>query len=344
MISERERIALDRKVCQPIVRLMGKAAAKNKDAMVQLGELLYSISYAATDNDDEAFLRMATVFDLAIGDASDLIVQFWSHPSTRNFFGFAAHWADQAFPQIDVGEKYAAALMATKLSDPALAPDIRPPWRAFLLQVPPGLLPIDAAVASGVTYIVQILVDFRRTEQNPEGVWSLVMTAADGTEIWRSHTTAELLKEDDSVFGVGDESENKGSFDFDLSEMDNRSAILATRLVFGLCLAMSDPTNVSPVGLAKSAANVRPKGKRIVPQIRVFRVGKPIALDVRQAIQDFAVHGPKRKGGTLSIQQLVRGHWKPRLGARLGHPVWIEPYYRGPEDAPILMPRRTSKG
>lgn len=344
MYSLDVRLRLDQAISVPIIRALLQNPAKDKDAMMFLGEILYSFTYATTDDDMEAEARMSNGIEAAVGDASDKLRQaLMSAKSIPMLLAFAAHWADQAFPQLEVGQKYAAALMATKLSDPAILSDIKPPWRAFLLEVPPGLLPVDSVLSGGVSYVSRIFVNYRRTDERPEGYWALIMSTSDGTEIWRNSTAAKLLSDDQSALGLNDESENRGAYDFDTSDRDNRTALLATRLVFGLCLAMSNPANVQPIGRAKSSPNIRPKGQRIPPQTRVFRVGKPITLDVRQTIQNFAIHGPSRKGSTPSLQHLVRGHWKPRLAARLGHPVWIEPYYRGPEDAPLIMPRRTSR-
>jgi hypothetical protein len=61
-----------------------------------------------------------------------------------------------------------------------------------------------------------------------------------------------------------------------------------------------------------------------------------MALDCRPAVHRYM-------GGSASappaVQSIVRGHFKrqvvgiSRAGRRV---IWIEPYWRGPEDAPIL--------
>lgn len=334
---------VDREFSVPVVLALVERPILNKQALMTLGEALYRFSYAFTDDDDKALETLNLLFTQGEGRASDELRNVLERSRAYSLlFMFASLWADQAFPQIEAGQKYAAALMATKLGDPAIANDIRAPWRAFLVEIPPGLLPLVSA-RGNIVYGTKLFVYYRRPSDHPEGIWSFILVGTDGTEIWRINTAQELLREDSNAFGMNDDSENRKAFDQDVSEIDSRSMILAIRLVFGMCLAMSDPTNVAPIGRAKSSPNIRVKGSRIPPQVRVFKIGKPIELDVRQAIQTFALQGPKRKGSTPSIQQLVRGHWKPRLAARLGHPVWIEPYYRGPEGAPILIPRRTSK-
>ena len=60
-------------------------------------------------------------------------------------------------------------------------------------------------------------------------------------------------------------------------------------------------------------------------------------VDVREAVRGF-VAGTRRTAP--AVQVLVRGHWKrqahgPAMAQR--KMIHIEPYWRGPEDAPIAV-------
>jgi hypothetical protein len=73
------------------------------------------------------------------------------------------------------------------------------------------------------------------------------------------------------------------------------------------------------------------------PIIRTFQVGKPVKLDFREAIERYIKHGARKMP---SVQVLVCGHFKTqRHGPRnsLTKIIWIQPFWRGPADAPILV-------
>jgi hypothetical protein len=63
-------------------------------------------------------------------------------------------------------------------------------------------------------------------------------------------------------------------------------------------------------------------------------VGHPVKHDFREHVRSFA-RGERDK---LSVQSLISGHYKmqpygPQRSLR--KLIWLEPYWRGPEDAPI---------
>jgi|SRR5271157_81318 len=316
---------------------------RNKEALLALGELVYAVTYEGTDNDLVALGRLHSVIDAADSVYGDAFRDLLTHDqASRTLLMSAGRWADQAFPQIVVGHKYAAALAATVVRDPHVIAHIMPPFKAFLIDVPPGLFPIAAYDAEmqplpgEFNSIIRILVRYGqiRIPDPSEIAWNLSIFTDGYVNLWRIQDTAQLISEEVRQLGSNDERDV-----LPVGDVDSRSMLLAARLVLNVCLAFSDPDNVKPMGRAKTSAG-RPKGSRIEPKLRVFQLGKPISVDVRQEIQDFAMHGSSR---APSVQSLVRGHWKPLLGARLGRPVWIEPYWRGPEDAPILVRPKTFK-
>ena len=76
------------------------------------------------------------------------------------------------------------------------------------------------------------------------------------------------------------------------------------------------------------------------PAHRLTMVGHPLKIDLRDHVRTY-LGGGKRGGkhAPPSVQVLVRGHHKRQVFGvgRMGRKViWIEPFWRGPEDAPIL--------
>jgi hypothetical protein len=60
-----------------------------------------------------------------------------------------------------------------------------------------------------------------------------------------------------------------------------------------------------------------------------------VQVDCRPSLREF-LEG--RKPHPAAVQWLVRGHWRnqacgPHLSER--RPTWIQPHWKGPEDAPI---------
>ena len=73
------------------------------------------------------------------------------------------------------------------------------------------------------------------------------------------------------------------------------------------------------------------------PSFRVFRAGHPVKIDCRTELKDY-LEGKRRN--PLAVQFFVRGHWRnqacgPRHKDRRF--VWIEPFWKGPEDALINL-------
>lgn len=299
--------------------------ARATPALAQMGQMLWEVSYKLHPDDDHA------AFESMLAEArrrDELLAAALATPQQQIQFTWAARWADQGLPQITMGHKYCAALMATSI-DPSMLGDIQPPWKAFLIVLPTNLLFIkhpDGSPAPLTKLLVQQIKD-----SNGSPRWNFLAMTDTTLTFWRHGCTSAILIQTD-VAGAWD----GVSFMLEIDDEDERVAALIGRLILNVCLAMSNPENVrSPKTRNKPRSTI--KRQRDAPEIRTFELGKPIALDCREAIKDYVFHGPRKgRGGAPSVQVLVRGHWKPKLSARLGHNIWIEPYWRGPEDAPIL--------
>jgi hypothetical protein len=125
------------------------------------------------------------------------------------------------------------------------------------------------------------------------------------------------------------------SFVHPFEDLDRRAFVLVSRLVCGVCLAMSDPDNIKPPKESKTSSSHK-EDPRDPPVLRTYQLGKPIKLDFRPAIESY-LNGT-RKGGVPEVQTLVRGHWKMQTYGphnSLRKAIHVSPYWRGPEDGPI---------
>lgn len=273
--------------------------------------------------------------ELARGNREEAAILYAmvTKPPDNMILTACARWAHAALPQVTMGHKYAAALMCTVVPDEVLE-DIRAPWEAFLIQVPNGLVHfVDGR--DRLVSVRAVLV----TREPDDGRWSYVALcepSADGisdTIYYQNLNTAwGLLNPGTSVATARDIGD---LFARDMEDIDTRSAMLLGRLVLSTCLAMSDPSNVTP---PKASKPKNGKGKRRggLPSIRTYKLGKPIKIDCRSQVQAYS-RGERQPP---QVQVLVRGHWKRQPcgpGLKDRRVIWIEPYPRGPEDAPINL-------
>ena len=77
--------------------------------------------------------------------------------------------------------------------------------------------------------------------------------------------------------------------------------------------------------------------KRGEPQTWTFQLARDVKIDCRAAVRDY-VRG--LAASSPVVQSLVRGHWKRQPhgpGGTERKTIFIEPYWRGPEEAPIAV-------
>jgi len=253
-------------------------------------------------------------------------------------------WYENGYPKIVLDPKYASALMSTKLSQD-VSDMIIPPWGAFMIEL------TDSPLTLITKHKTEVSVDhlFVHTKQGGftmlalAGSWDLLgLGTASKEDLVKDemgrieeylqqhqHTLSDIEEAQMSLAGF-----NRGEAT-EFMRSNARLMGLAQRLVAGVCLAMSDPRNVRQRKVVKTHT-IKDKARRGLPAVRVFDVGRPIKVDCRPTVIDFL---KGRRGSVQNVQVLVRGHWKSQAHGpnhSLRKALHIEPYWRGPEDAPIL--------
>ncbi len=249
----------------------------------------------------------------------------------------AARWAHYGFPTVQYsGHRYAAALMATKIPEG----DIMPPWKTFLIELPNGLLQTkdNRDEYQDIAYCMVSYHSFKRSFEPDAPLvmgWTMDSYTRNGVNLHIHRQTLDELRA--NRVGRIFEDQTYDAFAYQMDTEDDRTLELLARLVLNTCLAMSNPEIVRPIGKhpKEESAPVGPPRGQKDPACRLYRVGKDIQLDCREALRDY-VRGERR--GPLTVQFLVRGHWRqqacgPKFSDRRA--TWIEPYWKGPEDAPI---------
>jgi hypothetical protein len=255
-----------------------------------------------------------------------------------------ARWAHFGFPQVTMGHKFTAALLVTNATEEAVNAAM-PPFPAFIIEVPNGLLFITDPHTGEPDPVRRILLMKQVSDKLPCGwTWSYTAYSEKGISLFRYGVSSlELLPawlDGPELAGGRTRNDDKNFLSFEPSESDKRMTALIGRLIVNTCLAFSDPTKVKEVGpghaqwKSKTASGKNRKSDQ--PITRTFQVGAPVKHDFREHIRNY-IAGIKRE---VTVQVLVTGfHRMQPHGPKqsLRKLIWVEPFWRGPEGAPIAL-------
>lgn len=122
-------------------------------------------------------------------------------------------------------------------------------------------------------------------------------------------------------------------------------ASMIRNLIRGACLSIANPDEHRKKGAhggASSSKNHR-HGPPDLAQAR-FLLAAPVAIDLREHVAGVS---SGRVSTAPKVQFLVRGHWREQVhgAARsLRKRIWIQPFWKGPEGARVLLRSHTLKG
>lgn len=228
-------------------------------------------------------------------------------------------WAEDGFWSLTCGHKMAAALMCTSMSG---ADDLKLPGRALRVCVP------DGAIRTTTREIRYLYVAC-----NEDGAYMQF----NDTREFDPDAGAES-----TCFGAGAANLADlltGEIEGQLDDERENMALLCKRLIVGLLFTMQHTDNFRTKSYATSSPKRDGRGP---PDHRVVFVGKPLSYDARPQVEQWLSDGKKR--APPSVQTIVRGHYKRQvigIGRNGRKVIWVEPYWRGNEDAPILIHPRT---
>jgi hypothetical protein len=278
-----------------------------------------------------------------------MVAQFTEFPSA-GIIRTAARWVREGAPVLHLGShKYAAALAATPIPSDA---EIRSPWKAWLLEIPAGLIAATTAdgeqtdVVAAVVHADHLGADGIRPGMTfaeidalpPAAHWSITIFTASECKLHMHDQPLERLQAiagGNRAFPLDDE-EDEDSLPslLDVTTQDARAMQLVLRLVLGSCLAVTEQGGPGQgSGRSSGGGSKRREGE---PQTSVYSIGRPITIDCRPHVQAYVLG----RRSPPSVQFLVRGHWRHQAHGP-GHAErrwkWIEPFWKGSEDAPINL-------
>lgn len=302
-----------------------------REFLQRLGVAVFDRSIALSGQDSgQGFVDGVRTFARNVRETGpiDLVDQFladqmrstsrlaWLHALTR--------WYMQGFPAIVLrSHTYAAALAATSIPGDI---EFRAPFKSVLVQLPDGLLP-------------NVWATMLHESEFGDGLWTVVVYFSDGRMKkmllrvpFDNHMRGDLGQATVEVHPADD-----GWRSNEITATLVRLQHVVARIAFGSCLALTADKQRSNGKADEPASGRPPRDRGLLPSCRVFQVGSPVSVDCRKAILEYVEHGSKSRG-PLTLQFLVRGHWRNQacgpqmLERRL---TWIEPYWKGPNDAPI---------
>ncbi len=237
-------------------------------------------------------------------------------------------WRRCAYPTLDPSHRLAASLMSTSLR--GIGEGLRMPWDAFAILVPQGLLRADDDDEGGPFDVTSILVhgDGGRVEVGVHGTKHGSGSGDDLLRLYHPATTLmELLADPEDLH----EQNPRTACKHDLSSRNVRVLTLVGRLVVGSILELTTMgTNGS------SGPRAKKPGREGEPRLWVFKMLRAVKVDARPIVAAYLAGG----GRSPTVQSLVRGHWKNQPHgpcSSLRKWIHVEPFWRGPEDAPIAV-------
>jgi len=229
----------------------------------------------------------------------------WSREPHRPYpvTQFCLAWKKSNYARVRVGHKLAHALMLTSIPQDM---KVRSPWGAWVLEVPDGVLNVPSD--DGILQIKAVICQ----DDKP-----VSMICIPGGIL--------LADIDREYFG------NILRVDFAYNKI---SSNLVTSYVRGVCLAVHDRQHVQESQWGATGSKRASKEPR---SGCLLTLSHPVKIDFKDEVRALLA-GEKR--GPLKSQHLVRGHWRNQAcgpGSKEHRPAWIEPHWKGPEDARILL-------
>lgn len=278
--------------------------------------------------------------------------------------GFAREWAQCGFPQVVVGDRLFASFAATRVPSDA-APELGLPWDAFIVRIPERFrsdMSMDYVHPDGTRQSSRVRIGYLRIRRNlaphdfdrkdlgvsfKEGEpcgheLRIVPEVIPFGSISCAFTVlSDILNESRlpvlRVDGVGANTVDIGPQPDEELEVECKRTSRAMRRAFaGVVLELMSPKRHGSNGEQKTHGRRKAEHPSDASTIVLRR---DVVVDCRDWLENH-LRGDADAKRVISVQTLVRGHWKRQAygpGASDRKYIHIEPYWRGPEDAPIAV-------
>lgn len=229
-------------------------------------------------------------------------------------YAHAYTWFRSGLPRVVIGEKLAASLCATRVP-PECVEHVKMPWPSFVIDLPMGLLGWPGQ------YAKHVCVSSTRGER-----WEIdaKFPLADGNMGTKAISRLSVT----SASEICEEAEDA------IKDPDSRINGMGMRFVLGVMIEMNEYRASKAPKVGGSRTYAARKGDL---RSTIVRLTRDVKVDCRQHVRDYIAGA---SGKTLSVQHMVRGHWKMQTHGEKSSQrkfIHVEPYWRGPDDAPIAL-------
>lgn len=312
-------------------------------ALVALSAVMFTAGFRdvpATMGDLVSYQKaMRTIRGAEYHAKSDVAKAIWDNSKTLldiQVLIWAGLWFRVGCPRVWLSSRQAAAFA---LSD---VPDIEhcqvpPPWGAFVIDVPAGVLPyassdgearsIDRIMVAVVTDDVAdkdrfgvlsfSLIVGEQTLSGPIAAW--IRTPADDPRVTE-------LRENWSITTRGDMGADKG-----------RLMICAARIVMGTIFALDEEHH----GKTTGGKHGPPKRVGGPPTTTDYTIAADVPVDFTEPLRAYVLG---HRDVARKSQWVVRGHWRNQAcgeGLTERRRTWIRPFWKGPAHLPIRVRAHT---
>lgn len=308
---------------------VGLCHASDDQALMQLGVGLWNDTYRTSDrvsSENEIRKTVGALYAATAPLRRELAISVAE---------FAALWAHDAFQKVVTTHTYAAALMCTDANADALG-DLHLPWRAFMIAIPDGLLAFEGIEGQSV-HLRRVLLHVEEDGRAVLIIYDPDMGSGASNILLRcAPNLADLL------FDPPIEISNAEGVVKERSA-ETRAVRMVLRLVTGILVTLLYTQDYRK---AKNKLYERGRSRedKRDPEHRITFVGRALKIDCRSEVKRFiAKPTASRDPKAPAVQYMVRGHQKRQVigVGRTGRKViWIQPYWKGDPEAPILTKPR----
>lgn len=312
--------------------------------LVELGQFAHPLSWAHTENDAEAWELERRVLIAKADQGDERANQLLPHMLASDgyqAFSWQPKWYHYGCQSLDVEEKYAASLCATKITRTELE-HVKLPWLCFVIRVPKVLQNLTVqgeglklVVVNHAKYTSKIaVVGEEATQEASFDQYQLHLLTNNRFRIVAVRQLSDWERPNSEVgYDVLQRME------VEHGELERRQFEILGRFVLGAIISMNDPKahrqyiKLSP-GKNPSLGSPRYGTNN---DVVLHKIGRPVKIDVREVIQSYTGGHTDR---VSNVRTLVAGHWKSQAhGPKNTLRRWqhVECYWRGKEGDPLII-------
>lgn len=250
-------------------------------------------------------------------------------PSSRSEAVYLTAWAQDGFPRVELPARLAGSFAATSFSS---ADGLDLPWNNFVIQIPPGIIVAETPGSNALASVTLAVV----TTNVIDGDVYIVAGGGVGWSTFRmGHRARRLSDLCEDMTDLAEWPNGLLRGQFATSDVDHRALQCVGRIVLSTIAELATIPSL-PRSFPISSLDRQRLANGKLPRDSLFALTRSVRVDCRKAITEYVIGG----GSSPSVRSLVRGHWKNQPcgpGSTLRKRIHVEPFWRGPEDAPIAV-------